>query len=176
MESNESLMQAVAAGRLDRLTCLFDRCHSAVHALCARLVGSVDAADDLSQEVFLRVLRFRHSYRATASFRTWLYRIAYNACMDYRRSQRAAREVPIDALPEQGTVDEPSDHLRVAAVQRALCALPAPDRTVLVLSRFDGMTYAEIAAIMGSTPGAIRVRAHRALRALRSQLEHYDLS
>jgi RNA polymerase sigma factor (sigma-70 family) len=170
-ETDESLMRAVAAGDLDLLGCLFDRRHGAVHSLCYRLVGSADAADDLTQEVFLRVLRFRHSYRGEASFRTWLYRITYNVCMNYRRRVRATPEVRADAALYHGASEPPRDSEIDATVEAGLAALSPQERTVLVLSRYEGLTYTEIAAVLGSTPGAIRVRAHRALRALRARLE-----
>ena len=170
-ETNESLMKAVAAGDLDQLGCLFDRCHRAVHALCARLVGSTDAADDLTQEVFLRVLRFRRSYRGDAAFRTWLYRITYNVCMTHRRRERATPECQADPDWYAHTSNTPPDNSLHRDVEAALADLSITDRTVLILNQHEGMTYREIAAVLGTSPGAVRVRAHRALRALRTRME-----
>jgi RNA polymerase sigma factor (sigma-70 family) len=173
-ETDESLMQAVAAGDLERLGCLFDRCHAGVHALCARLVGSADA-DDLMQEVFLRVLRFRRSYRAEASFRTWLFRITYNVCMTYRRKERETFEVASSAsVSERMTHASPDDDVR-SDIERALEALPVAARRVLILNRYHGLSYAEIAEVIGSTPGAVRVQAHRALRTLRDRWRNCDV-
>jgi RNA polymerase sigma-70 factor (ECF subfamily) len=175
-ETDESLMQAVVAGDLERLGCLFDRCHVGVHALCARLVGSADAADDLLQEVFLRVLRFRHSYRAEASFRTWLFRITYNVCMTYRRKERATFDVASSLAASDQMTHASYDADVRSAVERALEALPAAARTVLILNRYHGLSYAEIAEVIGSTPGAVRVQAHRALRTLRKRWRNCDVS
>jgi RNA polymerase sigma factor (sigma-70 family) len=170
-DTDESLMRRVAAGDRDALGELFDRYRLAIYALCARIARDADDADDLVQEVFLRVLRFRDSYRADAAFRTWLYRIAVNVSMDHERRRRASRELQSDALLRAAPASEPASSSDLAVeVAAALATLPVDARTVLILSRYEGLTYAEIGAIVGVRAGAARVRAHRALRALRERL------
>src|SRR4051812_43184781 len=91
-------MRAARAGNVDTLGVLFERHHARVHALCYRLTRSADAADDLAQETFLRVLRYRESFREKASFTTWLYRVAYNVCHEHWA--RSRRDEPMhDQLP-----------------------------------------------------------------------------
>jgi RNA polymerase sigma factor (sigma-70 family) len=171
-QTDEALMHAVAAGDLERLGELFDRHHSAVHALCWRLAGDPDVADDLLQEVFLRVLRFRDSFRGDAAFRTWLFRIAHNVCMDWRRRDRAAREISAPNLVASVPAAEAEPVSALATLVDAAMRTISPDaRSVLVLSRYHDMTYTEIAAVVGCSPGAARVRAHRALRELRLRVE-----
>ena len=87
-------MRGVRAGSVDTLGVLFERHHARVHALCYRLTRRADAADDLAQETFLRVLRYRESFREEASFPTWLYRIAYNVCHEHWRQMRRDESIP----------------------------------------------------------------------------------
>ena len=159
-------MAAVQEGDLELLGVLFTRHHVRTHALCFRLTGSADAADDLTQGIFLRILKYRRTFDGRSAFRSWLYRIAYNAAVEHRRLAAARAESPLgdDVAAEAGStpLDERRDLLR-----RALARLPADKRDVLVMSRFEQLTYREIAELLGCTEGTARVRAHRALEELR---------
>jgi RNA polymerase sigma factor (sigma-70 family) len=164
--SDEQLLAAVQAGDGGALGTLFDRHHRAVHAMCVRLSGDADLADDIVQEVFLRVWRYARSFRGRSMFRTWLYRLTYNACSDLQRQQAKWQKHPaMDAL----TSDPPSEELlnRHVILETALSRLPPAHRAVLVLSRFQGLGYDEIARIIDCSPGAARVRLHRAMNELR---------
>ena len=83
--SDAQLMSAIRDGDADALGTLFSRHHGTVYTLCARLIQDEDLADDITQDVFLRVWRYARSFRGRSAFRTWLYRLAYNACMDRRK-------------------------------------------------------------------------------------------
>jgi len=159
-------MADVRAGDIQQLGTLFVRHHARTHVLCYRLTGSRDAADDLAQQVFLRALKYPASFDGRASFRTWLYRIAVNECSDYRgrAATRGEAELPdsIAAEPSAPSADDRTD-----LVERGLARLSSDKREVLVLSRYDGLTYKEIGAVLGCSEGAARVRAHRALEELR---------
>jgi RNA polymerase sigma-70 factor (ECF subfamily) len=166
------LMGRVAAGDAAALDQLFRRHHARVHALCSRLSGDSTSADDLVQETFLRVLRHAGRFEARSSFSTWLYRIARNVCLDHwkrserdqLRARRAARELEI----QQALHD--SEKADVQLVERALTRLPVQLREVLVLSRLHDLPTAEVAAIVGCSEGAARVRLHRAMTELRKIL------
>jgi RNA polymerase sigma factor (sigma-70 family) len=142
-----------------------------VHGLCARLTASADA-EDLAQETFLRVLRFGADFRGDARFDTWLYRVARNVCV--RHLQRAARE---RSTRERWSIDARVDgdldasmrdgDDRASVVTAGMARLAPAHREVLVLCRLEGLPFEEVGAILGCTAGAARVRAHRALRALR---------
>ena len=93
--SDEDLMRAAQTGDLDALGELFVRHQSRVYALCYRLTNDESAAHDLTQESFLRVLRYGHSFSGQAKFTTWLYRVVRNRCNDYhaaRSRERRARK------------------------------------------------------------------------------------
>ena len=183
--SDTQLMMAVRRGDLNQLETLFRRHYASVHALCARLSDGAQAAEDLAQEAFLRVLRLRGSYRGEARFSTWLYRIARNVCVDHgvagarRRRLEAAWSLDGESgrVAEQATDDEPDHEQRRGRLSRALDRLPAEQREAIVLARFHGLPYEEIAVVLDCTPGAARVRVHRAIRRLRDvylELEHQE--
>jgi len=169
--SDEALMLALRDGELSAFDALFRRHYEAVRALCARILTGGADGDDSAQETFLRVLRHRATFRGDARFTTWLYRIARNVCMEHLARQARDRTISerwgmeASASTQQ---EQPADTELLAAAMRAL----APEqREVLVLCRFHELPFSEIAAILGCTPGAARVRAHRALNSLREAYE-----
>ena len=164
--TDEQLMAAVRGGDGDALGTLFDRHHRAVHALCVRLSHDADLADDMVQEVFLRVWRYARSFHGRSTFRTWLYRLTYNVCLDVQRqNSRWQRHSAIDP----GTPEPPREELANCHVilEAALSRLSPAHRAVLVLSRFHDLGYEEIGRIIECSPGAARVRLHRAMNELR---------
>lgn len=164
--SDADLIAAVQGGDTDALGALFSRHHAAVYALCARLMQDNDLADDITQDVFLRVWRYARSFRGRSAFRTWLYRLTYNACTDRRqRDARWQESYDIDLSPADAPAAEPTD--RHMLLETALSRLSPTLRVVLVLNRFDGLGYDEIARIVHCSPAAARVRLHRAMNALR---------
>ena len=164
--SDEQLMAAVRDGDGDAMGVLFDRHHCAVYALCVRLSHDVDLADDITQEVFLRVWRYAGGFRGRSTFRTWLYRLTYNACADMRRRDARRQNVP---LTDSVTDETPSEELgnRHVLLEAAMSRLAPAHRAVLVLSRFHGLGYEEIGRIIDCSAGAARVRLHRAMNELR---------
>jgi len=162
-------MRAAQAGELDALGALFSRHHRRVHALCYRLTGDAAAAEDLTQESFLRIIRYRESFGGRAKFTTWLYRVVRNRCVDYHAANK--REIERrDIMAHDPTVQKTatdSGNERHEMLRGALDRLPAPMREVLVLSRYQGLKYREIAELCEESVGAVKVRAHRAMRELR---------
>jgi RNA polymerase sigma factor (sigma-70 family) len=163
--SDEQLIAAVQGGDGDAMGVLFDRHHRAVHALCLRLGHDPDLADDLTQEVFLRVWRYARTFRGRSMFRTWLYRLAYNASADARTKDARRQESPIESAMPETQSDELTE--RHVILEAALTRLAPAHRAVLVLSRFHDLGYEEIARIVACSPGAARVRLHRAMNELR---------
>lgn len=171
--SDEQLMLAARDGDLAAFDALFRRHYGVIRALCAR-VTAVESADDLAQETFLRILRHRATFRGEARFTTWSYRIARNVCLEHlarsardRRTAEAWRTEAETAEPSRGGAASE----RAALLEDAMRALEPAQREVLVLCRFHGLSFAEIGAVLGCTAGAARVRAHRALAALRERYQ-----
>jgi RNA polymerase sigma factor (sigma-70 family) len=165
--SDEAVMRRVCAGDVDQLGVLFERHYTRVHALCYRLTRRADVAEDLVQETMLRVLRYRASFRGDASFRTWLYRLAYNVCHDHwERTRRNDDTVELSDQLSSASGELPTDDRQVL-LEQAMERLAPDRRAVLVLSRYEDMSYDDIARVLECTPAAARVRAHRALNELR---------
>jgi RNA polymerase sigma-70 factor (ECF subfamily) len=165
--SDEELMLALRDGELYAFDQLFRRHYEPVRALCARISASPSSGDDLAQDTFLRVLRHRGTFRGDARFTTWVYRIARNVCLEHiGRSSRDRRIAERWFSEADKNFSEPSGG-EAEVLAAAMRALTPEQREVLVLCRYHDLPFAEIAEILGCTPGAARVRAHRALGALR---------
>ncbi len=166
--TDDALMCRVRDGDAQALAPLFDRYHAALLNFYLRTTGNRASSEDLVQDVFVRILKYRRTYRPGSRFLTWMYSIARHARLDYYRRRRA--EVEWDdayaVTPNRGDPAETAQHQHVLAL--ALQRLPTDKREVLVLSRFQGLRYEEIAELLKCEPGAVKVRVHRAMRALRS--------
>lgn len=170
--SDELLMRAVQGGDLDALGELFERHHRPVFHFLSRTTGDSAAAEDLVQEVFVRILKYRHTFDPDARFETWLFRIARNARTDHFR-KRPPSTAPVDealelAAREPGPGARLEQAVDVRQLERALGQLPDEPRELLVLARYHGMPYDRIADLLGIEVGAVKVRVHRAMKQLRT--------
>lgn len=175
--TDSALMLAVRDGDLARLGPLFERYHRRLYGFCLRITRSPQVSEDLVQEVFTRILRYRHTFHPEGDFSVWIYRLARNVCNDhFRKSGRGGPHIPIeDALPGTrelaSTGPLASDALESAEARSllrvALDRLPDDKRELLELSRFQGMRYAQIGELIGCSTGAVKVRVHRAIKQLR---------
>ncbi len=175
--SDTELMVAVRAGDLAQLGVLFERHQVGLFNFFLRLTGSRQASDDLVQESFIRILKYRKTFRQPGEFRPWLFKLARNAAAAWFRKHRGdLRGLPA-AEPEERPADAP---LALAEMERAessrllraaLLRLPYERREVLLLSRFGELRYDQIGELLGCTTGAVKLRVHRAVKQLR---EIYD--
>ena len=171
--TDDELMQRVRDGDAAPLGVLFERYQVPLYNFFLRLTGRTAVSEDLVQEVFLRVLKYRHTYRGQSQFRTWLYQIARNARADHYRKRW--RETELD--DEKGRAvpsNEPSVHdvlegsQQAELIRQALQRLPEDKREVLVLSRYQDLRYEDIGRLLGCTEGTVKVRVHRAMKELRA--------
>lgn len=171
---DETLMNAVRDGNAGRLAMLFDRHNRPLFRYFFHLTGRREPSEDLVQEVFFRILKYRASFQSGTLFRPWAYQIARNVHLDFASKHKFETAVPED--PDGRTVEFPSPDFHpedqfgrkqeTALLRRALASLPADKREVLVLSRFQGMKYEEIASVLKCETGAVKVRVYRAVREL----------
>lgn len=165
-------MQQVRDGDLRRLAVLFERHHRALFQFFARCNGgNREQSEDLVQEVYFRILRYRHTYDPKQPFAAWMYQIARNAKIDYLQRRRPEISREHDEIPS-GVMridDKLSRAQELELLRKALDMLPEDKREVLVLSRYQELKYEEIAKILGIEVGAVKVRVFRAVRALGEQ-------
>lgn len=166
-------MVAVQEGDVSQLGELFERHHRPLFTFFLRLTGESQASEDLVQDVFLRMLKYRATYQPGTRVRTWMYQLARNAHIDryHARSREASmdeREAREPASAAPGAADLLQHEEQVELLRRALARLAPDKREVLLLSRFQGLSYEEIAAVFGCEVGTVKVRVFRAVRALRT--------
>ena len=176
------LMLAVQGGSMDAFECLVDRYRGALVRYLYRIVLEQASAEDLAQEVLIRIYRHRHDYRATAKFTSWMYRIASNAALNWIRDHRREREHDsIEAKQadiSSFTVADPRPTadacLTMAAVraeiQQAVRELPDRQRMAVMLHKFEDLSYREIASALNCSEGALKSILFRAYSTLRTRL------
>jgi RNA polymerase sigma-70 factor (ECF subfamily) len=177
--SDEMLMAAYARGDRHAFAQLFARLGPRVHRFFKRSFGSDAVADDLLQQTFLKVHGARATYKPDLRARPWIFAIAARIRIDeYRRRKRLAEDGDEEALAraDEAAATAGSDDAgaleagEIEAVRRAVDALPESQRMVVHLNRYEGMTFAEIARVLGTTEGAVKLRAFRAYGTLREKL------
>ncbi len=171
----EEVIRQCLDGSEDAFAVLVDRYKAMVYNLAHRMLGDADTANDVAQESFIAAYEGLGKFRFGSKFSTWLYRIALNKCRDHLRAARDT--VPADDISGTRSDPGPSPEKAVSALQdsdllqRALDALPAEYREVIILKHIQELDYAEIAAVTGAGITALKVRAHRGREMLRKLLE-----
>jgi len=181
--SDEELMRRLQGGEEAALAPLMQHWEIPVKRFIFRLIGNTAEAEDLAQEVFLRIYTKRHTYRIGAKFSTWCFSIAANQAKNRLRWWHRRPTLSLNAWTDSGgdTADESSAGVqastatvrreRIAAVQTAVAALPLDLRTALVLFEYEDQSMAEIAEALGCTPKAVENRLHRARQQLKQALQ-----
>jgi RNA polymerase sigma factor (sigma-70 family) len=169
--TDETLMEAVKNGELQQASLLFDRYHKKIFNFLARMAMDRDLAEDLTQNVFLRMIRYRTSYREGLRFQSWIYQVARNVFADHyqanknRFSDFVDVEKVEDRMADTNEVEEMDEKEKI--LHRSLARLSEEQRELLVLTRFQHMKYEEVALIMDTTVANIKVKVHRAIAKLR---------
>jgi RNA polymerase sigma-70 factor (ECF subfamily) len=171
-ESDENVMRAVGNGDVERLGVLFERHHRSLFDFFAKMMGNRAVAEDLVQDVFFRILKYRKTFRAESQFKGWMFHIARNVRFDYYKKHGSERPAFEDSENElHGGFALPSQRLeqdeRANMLECALFRLPPEKREILILSRYQEMKYEDIAELLGCEPGTVKVRIYRAMQELR---------
>lgn len=179
--NDNTLMLLVKAGDLDRMSLLFERHNRALFGFLFHMTQRRDVSEDLVQNVFYRMLKYRHHFTADSHFTGWMYHIARNELKDLlkKRSVTGHHDQLSDheeRITDGRLVDEGLEKKEAhRELSKAMLRLNERDREILILSRFQELKYAEISEIIGITPGAVKVRVHRAVQELKQiylQTEH----
>jgi RNA polymerase sigma-70 factor (ECF subfamily) len=171
-EDDREAIEASQRGDREAFDRLVVRYQRDVYRLCYRYLNNHEDADDVAQEVFLRAYRAIGRFRGESAFSTWLYRIAVNACLNFRSARRpAAVEVP-DAIPDprpgaQSLVERDERSRRVRA---AVSRLPEKQRATVILKVYHDLTHEEVAGILGATVGTVKANLFHALSNLKKTL------
>lgn len=184
LEEDARWMQQVARGDSAAFARLFDRHQQRVVRFCHRFVGDASRAEELAQDVFVKLYRSADRYQPTARFQTFLFRVATNTCLnELRRPARAAEraEAAVEGEEETGSIaraasGETPDQVMEAkdvekALQRALKGMSDRERAAFTMCRFEGMAYRDIAEALEATEAAVKSLIHRASLQV---LEHLD--
>ena len=179
-------MLAFSGGSVGAFERLVRRNQERVFKLAQRYLKDPARAEDITQDVFIRVFHAAETYRPTAKFTTWVYRITVNLCLNALRDRKSRPEVAFESGSDESgggyeniiseTVN-PAQQLEVEelsqAISRALETLPEGQRTVILLRRYDELSYEEIAEVTGNTPAAVKSLLSRARQNLKSLLRKH---
>jgi RNA polymerase sigma-70 factor (ECF subfamily) len=173
-ECDEELMERCAAGSHEAFHCLVERYRGRLINVVGRFINDRDRAEDIVQEVFLRVYRSRHRYKRQGRFSTWIFTIAVNlAKNEIRRKVRRRGEISLDALEEAtgptaasadgspGAEEKLRREQLKELVAQAIASLPVKYREAVVLRDIEGMAYDEIASVLRIPGGTVRSRINR---------------
>lgn len=179
------VLQRVAAGDVESFGVLLQRHEKRLQQLCLRLLGEKETARDAVQDIFLKVYRSAGSFKPQGKVATWIYRIAVNHCFNRLRRQRILRFFSFGEMVREGQDEgdelelDPADprpdaeaalraRERWRSTRRIIDKLPENQRLVLVLAKFEGLSYKEIAQVLEITEGAVESRLVRAMRTLQA--------
>jgi RNA polymerase sigma-70 factor (ECF subfamily) len=189
LDPDARLMIQVQQGDESAFAELVERYQNRVLSVLYNALGSLEEAEDLTQDVFLRVYRARHGYQPSAKFSTWIFTITNNLALNSRRSRKTRRTVSIPGRDSGPLGPRPQEQLALAPdptasgqlqsteiaelVREAVARLDERQRLAVLLNKFEDLGYSEIARIMGTTPTAIKSLLSRARTNLREMLEPY---
>ena len=179
--TDEELVARSIGGDADSFNQLILRWERPIYALAYRTIGREEDARDVCQETFLRAFRALPGFRGQAKFSSWIYRIALNLCRDWMRRERRTGSVqpPEDVdLMDLVAAAEPSESIedlvarndQMRAVERAMALLPEDQRTAIVLKEYHGLTFQEIADLVGCPLSTVKTRLYQGLSVLRREL------
>ena len=179
--TDEELVARSRTGDLDSFNQLVLRWERPIYALAYRTIGREEDARDVCQETFLRAFRALPKFRREAKFSSWIYRIALNLCRDWARRQRRTPvvQLPEDVdLMEMAVAAEPSEPIEnivarkdlTRRVEQVMARLPEEQRTAIVLKEYHGLTFQEIADLVGCPLSTVKTRLYQGLTVLRREL------
>ncbi|MFL6248860.1 MAG: RNA polymerase sigma factor [Thermoanaerobaculia bacterium] len=174
--NDQELMRIVQSGDYSPASEIYDRYSGRIYNFAFRFLKNSEAAEDATQEVFVKMLKHANQFHGDAKLSTWLFSITANWCRDYlRKADNKSKEsddvlitlpAPSELAPDRNLERRESEQ----RVRRALESLTAEQREAILLSRYQGLSYAEIAQIAGCSEGAVKTRVFRAMETLKKTL------
>lgn len=175
--NHRDVVEACQSGDEDAFRVLFESHKDRVYSIALRYAGDSAAAMDIAQETFLKLLSSIQQFRGDSSFESWLYRLVVNSCLDYHRRRRRFLPMVDEALdmfraPRESALHDLLREEQEERVQQVVAQLPAEQRMVVVLRYTEGLSYEEIADLLGCRRGTVASRLNRAHKALERRLSH----
>jgi len=186
MSADTDLISRAAGGDPSAFQALVERHRSMVYRVAYQFAGNHHDAEDIAQEVFIKVYRSLDRFRQDAQLTSWMYRIVMNACIDHRRRQRPATSAPFGDETEQRMLNTPEDtpgpEDRAYAgelgqvLESEIGRLPSGQRVVFVMRHHQGMKLCEIAEALGLAEGTVKRQLHAAVHRLRQALTRANVT
>ena len=188
---DKTLMASIARGDETALRELIEKHQGAVYGTISKMLGDPTEAQDLAQQVFVRVYRAARTYQATAQFKTWMFTIVRNLVFNEHRRRSRATLIPLHAPENESSSSGPSPGLdlpdlatktpgenalqceMLQAIDNAILALPEQQRLAIVLRRYDEFSYEQIAGLLKTSVPATKSLLFRARETLRGALQEY---
>ena len=173
------LMEKVRDGDLDKLGLLFQRYKRPLYGFFYGMNRNQELSEDLVQNTFFRILKYRHLFRGDGDFRTWMFHIARNVSHDHFRKDKIKDKEDIDKWGGRlGHADHQESDIKKAEDEHmltmAMDRLPEDKREILLLSKFQEKKYSEIGELLGCTEGAVKVKVFRALQELKAVYQQLE--
>jgi RNA polymerase sigma-70 factor (ECF subfamily) len=172
--TDNALMLKVKSGDLDKLGLLYERHKKRLFGFFYNMNGNPSISEDLVQNVFIRMLKYRHTFTGEGSFAAWMFRTARNVNYDhYRKHKKETDQTALTSIEyrlqeEHGLESKMEERDKISQLNRAMQRLTPEKREVLILSKYKEIKFSEIGEILGCSEGAAKVKAHRALKDLRT--------
>ncbi|MEO3403347.1 sigma-70 family RNA polymerase sigma factor [Mucilaginibacter sp. CAU 1740] len=171
--TDNAIMLKVKAGDLDRMGLLFERYNRQLYGFLFHMTYQRELAEDMVQQVFYKMLKYRHTFTGTGEYIHWMYSIARNVLKDHwRKNKQQVQHEGVEAAETIAGGSVPDEQFEKkqakAGLHKAMEKLSESQREILALSRFQELKCQEIADILGMTEGTVKVRIHRAMQELKS--------
>lgn len=172
--SDNALMLKVKEGDFDKMGLLYERYYRQLYGYLYNMTRQKESSEDIVQNVFFRMLKYRHSFNGSGEFKSWMYHLARNVLSDhFKKSKKTPTLGDLHHFEERLEEDQHTDgqiekEQELKVLEQALNNVSEENRELLILCRYQELQYQEIAQILNITEGAVKVRVHRALNQLKS--------
>jgi len=180
--SDNALMLKVKDGDLEKLGLLFERYQKILFTFYYRMNFNAELSEDLVQNVFMRILKYKHAFKGDGEFKTWMFHIARNVSHDhFKKETRLGKKEDIENIEHKINATEDLNELQnkeleLGLLQNALQDLNEEKREIITLSKLKGIKYKEIGAILNCSEGAVKVKVFRAMNDLRKAYDKIKVS
>jgi len=180
----QEILQKIRSGEVSAFREVFDTFHGMVFDICCRMIGNRHEAEDITQEIFINAYKSLNRFRGESKLSTWLYRIAINHCLNYQSRKKWQQWLSLDFISETEPEQNPASHNNrpdtlleqketESIIQKCILSLPKQQQTALILHRYEGLSYQEIAQIMNCSVSSVESRLFRAKQSLCAKLRPF---